>query len=72
MANNAIYRVIYGFKVNSKSTCDSPQTARVLASAGDENTLRTVLVNNGVVRPGATIDILSIQPEQHGGSNVLS
>ena len=72
MANNAIFRVTYGFKVNNKSSHDSPQVARVLATAGDENTLRTVLANNGIVRPGATIDILAVSVEQHGGSNVLS
>lgn len=59
MAVNTIWRVIYGFKANNKSSHDAPTAVYVLAADNKEDTIRAVLVANGIVRPGATIEIHS-------------
>jgi hypothetical protein len=73
MAVNTVWHVTYGFiDSNKKATHDSQQNVLVLAATNDENTLRTVLVNAGIVRPGATIAILGSHAIQGGATNVLS
>ena len=73
MATNKLWRVIYGFRdSNKKHAWDGQQVAIVLAADSKEDTIRNVLTSNGIGRPGATIDIISVGSAGADSSNVLS
>ena len=75
MAANIIWRVVYAFRDGNKRTAwDGPLVASVIAADSKEDTIRAVLVSNNIVRPGATIEIVSVSKASvpGGGDNVLS
>lgn len=75
MAANKVWRVIYAFRDgNKKAAWDGQQTATVIAADTKEDTIRSVLTSNGIGRPGATIDIISVSAATvpGGNENVLS
>jgi hypothetical protein len=55
MASNTIYDVTYQF--GNKTV----ERDLVIASAGDENTIKTVLANNGKSHPSGAVKILQIR-----------
>jgi len=70
VANN-VYKVHYGYEVNGKET-NGEFVDYVQASDTKEDTIRTVLSNNGKARPGATIRVHSVVNTSAAASNVLS
>lgn len=75
MSTNSIWKVIYAFRDgNKKQAWDGQQNATVLSATRDEDSIRTILINNGIGRPGATIDIISISAAgvPGGNTNILS
>ena len=74
MSANKIFKVIYAFKAGNRTGYDGQQNATVIAADAKEDTIRTVLTNNGIGRPGATIEIIHVSEASvaGGGQNVLS
>lgn len=65
MATNNVYDVTYQF--GNKTV----ERDLVIASAGDENTIKTVLANNGKSHPSGPVKILQIRNASIA-ANVLS
>lgn len=76
MSTNQAWKVIYHFEASSshKSGWDSPQQVTVIAADSKEDTIKNVLANNNIARPGATvvIDHVSRASLPGGGDGVLS
>lgn len=67
-----VYRVLYHFERNG-----NPKTgvsyAHVGATAGDENTIKTILSNNGIApASGDSIRILSVQNANVSAGTILT
>jgi hypothetical protein len=74
LSANVVWRVIYQFISNSskKQAWDGQQVAYVIAADNKEDTIKSVLTSNGIARPGAVIDIVSVVQAAGQSTNVLS
>lgn len=73
MSVNSTWRVTYEFQDgNKKRGWDGEQVAYVIAADNKFDTIKTVLTNNNIARPGATLNIVSVQMAPGNSANVLS
>jgi hypothetical protein len=74
MAVNLSFRVIYEFisSTTKKQAWDGQQVAYVIAADGKEDTIKAVLTNNNIARPGAVINIVNTHAAAGQSTNVLS